>query len=365
MKRILFVATVDIHIINHHLRTIHELAARGDLVDVAASGAYTNADIHQKYDVCFSKNPFSPDNLKAGRRMKKLIREGQYDIVSCHTPLSSFFTRLAAKGTASKVLYTAHGFHFYQGCPAVNRIIYKNMERWAAHDTDVLVTINQEDYAAAKQFRLKPEGRVVLIPGVGLDVKAIQSYQNLRMPLREKLGFRQEDYVLFSAGELNRNKNHLFVIDALHEEFQKDPHLHYVICGSGPLEAKIRSRIREYGLDHQIHLLGYREDVRQLLQAADLFVFPSLREGLPVSIMEAMASGLPLLVSDVRGNRDLVRDGVNGRVYAPADAAGFQSAFRQIRSNPELAESFCANNRRDVWKYDCSAVDPQILSLYS
>jgi glycosyltransferase involved in cell wall biosynthesis len=196
-------------------------------------------------------------------------------------------------------------------------------------------------------------------------VKAIQSNQNLRMPLREKLGFQQEDYVLFSAGELNRNKNHLFVIDALREEFQKDPHLHYVICGSGPLEAKIRSRIREYGLDRQIHLLGYRDDVRQLLQAVDLFVFPSLREGLPVSIMEAMASGLPLLVSDVRGNRDLVRDGINGRVYQPGDAAGFQSAFRQIRSNPELTESFCENNRRDVWKYDCSAVDPQILSLYS
>ena len=134
--KILFAATVDIHIINHHLRIIHKLHEQGNLIDVAANGTYTNDDIHRKYNVCFSKSPTSADNLKAYRFMKELLKKEDYDIISTHTPLASFFTRMAAEGLRTKVIYTAHGFHFYEGAPLKNQLIYRNMERIAAHHTD-------------------------------------------------------------------------------------------------------------------------------------------------------------------------------------------------------------------------------------
>ena len=153
--KILFVATVDLHMQTFHLRTIHQLHAQGDTVDVCTNGTYTNEDIHHKYTLPFSRNPLSLSNLKAKKELRKILIQEKYDILSCHTPLAAYFARMAAKGLNIKVIYTAHGFHFYKGAPLVNTIIYKTMEKRAAKYTDTLVTINPEDYEAAKKFYIK------------------------------------------------------------------------------------------------------------------------------------------------------------------------------------------------------------------
>ena len=362
--KILFAATVDIHIINHHLRIIHALHEAGHRVDVAANGDYTNADITRKYNICFSKNPLSTDNLKAEREMKRILREEDYDIISCHTPLSSYFVRLAARGTRAKVIYTAHGFHFYKGCPLINRTIYKTMEAHAAHFTDTLVTINLEDYEAACRFRLKKGGQVKLIPGVGIDLAKIHDQAASKEEVRRMLGIPEDAFVCISVGEVNKNKNQLTVIEALAEDFKQNDKLYYVICGRGPLEDTVHQRIAELGLEKRILLLGYREDAVKLLYGCDLFFSPSYREGLPVSVMEAMAAGVPVVASNVRGNRDLIEDGKSGMLYEPDDRETLGRIFRKLYGDASLREKTAETARMEVRKYAKEAIDPQILELY-
>lgn len=362
--KILFAATVDIHIVNHHLRTIHALHELGHNVDVAANGDYTNPDIHDKFNVCFSKSPTSKDNINAYFFMKQLLKERQYDIISCHTPLSSFFTRLAARSTDSKVIYTAHGFHFYQGAPLINNTVYKTMERIGARYTDTLVTINQEDCHAAKAFTLKPGGEVRYIPGVGVDLADIRNAEISRREARERMGIPWDAFLLFSAGELNKNKNHLFVIRALQDFFHHHPDLHYVICGRDLWNGTYEAVIKELDLERQVHLLGYREDVRSLLYGADAYLSPSFREGLPVSVIEAMSVGLLVIASDVRGNHDLIDSGKDGLLYQVSDSNQFLDCFRQVYENKSLRCSLGNAAKEKAKFYSKEAIDPQIMSLY-
>ncbi len=363
MKKILFVATVDIHIINHHLRVIHKLKEAGNRVDLASFGDYANEDIYKKYNVCFSKNPLSFNNIKAYFEMKKILKENDYDIISCHTPLSSFFTRLAAKNTKAKVIYTAHGFHFFKGCPFINRAIYKNMERWAARHTDTLVTINEEDYESAKQFRLKRNGTVKLIPGVGIDLDKLARVKKTSFD-RSEIGLKEDDYVMVSIGEVNKNKNQKFVIDSLKEELLNDQKLYYVICGRDLMNGYLQEYVKSLGLVNKVLFLGYREDVLEILNKSDLFICPSYREGLPVSVMEAMALGRNIIVTNCRGNRDLIKNGVNGFVVEPGDGDALRKAYRQFRDKPETGEKYAEENRKLIKQYSSEIIDAEILKLY-
>ncbi len=361
--RILFITTLDLQIQTFHLRTIHLLKERGDLVDVATNGDYTNEDIHQKYTVPFHRNPLHPDNLKAMRTLRRLIRDNQYDIVSTHSPTGGFFGRIAARGLDTKVLYTAHGFHFWKGSPLLNQTVFKNMERLAAHWTDTLMTINPEDYEAAGTFRYKDNGGPVYIPGVGVDVHAIQDLKTDSDSIRVSLNLPSEAFVLYSIGELIPRKNHKFVIDTLAPLFHEDPLLHYVIAGGGEL-SELSECITKNQLESQVHLLGFRTDARRLMYGMDLFVFPSLQEGLPVAVMEAMAAGLPIIASDIRGNHDLIRNGENGFLYPVNDAEAFLNCLKRLRQDESLRNSFSKQVLEDCEAYSIESVQPQIMGLY-
>ena len=362
--KILFCTTLDLQIKTFHWRTIDALAAMGHTVDAVTNGPYTRDSIHRKYTVPFHRNPLHPDNLKAERQLIDLIEENRYDIISCHSPTAGFFGRKAARNFDMKVIYTAHGFHFWKGSPMINRLAYKNMERLAAHWTDVLVAINPEDYEAAKTFRYKKNGGPVYIPGVGVDVKAIQAGKEEKSVIRKELGIDANAFVLYSIGELIPRKNHRFVIDALKNDFLVDPSLHYVIAGSGKLTEELGAYLRKNGLEKQVHLLGFREDARRLLYGMDVFVFPSLQEGLPVAVMEAMAAGLPVIAADIRGSHDLIRSGENGYLYPVNDVPVFRRELNDLRSSKERRAAFSANELRDIEPYSLEAVEPQILALY-
>ena len=363
--KILFVATVDIHIINHHLRIIHKLHEMGHQVDVAAKGDFKNEDITVKYNLPFSKKPYSLDNLKAQKQIRAIMVKENYDIISCHTPLSSFYTRLATKGLKSKVIYTTHGFHFFKGAPLINQTIYKTMEKIAAKYTDVLVTINQEDYENAKQFRLKQGGKVVFIPGVGIEEDDVLQYRTNKEIIKQELGLNAEDKMFLSVGELNKNKNHIFVMEALKEWFHKNQNNHFVVCGEGPDHEKLSEWIQKENLTKQIHLLGYRKDLRRILFGADVFISPSYRVGLPVSVLEAMVAGIPVIASNVRGNHDLIKDGVNGFLYPVDNQEVFRTKMRQLMEDKTCANRFVKKAQEDAHGYASEVVDPQILALYA
>ena len=362
--KILFCTTMDLQIQTFHWRMINELHKRGHIVDAVTNGTYTIDSIHQKFTVPFHRNPLHPDNLKAQKQIEKMIAENQYDIISCHSPTAGFYGRRAARRFDIKVLYTAHGFHFWKGSPFINQAAYKTMERMAAHWTDVLVAINPEDYEAAREFTYKPGGGPVYIPGVGVDVKAIQADRTDSKEIRKELSIPDNAFVLYSIGELIPRKNHLFVLETLRTQFSIDPSLHYVIAGDGTLRESLMEWIRRYHLEDRIHLLGFRKDARRLMYGMDVFLFPSRQEGLPVAVMEAMAAGLPVIASDIRGNHDLIRDGENGFLYPSGDEARFLQCLNKLRRSQETRTAFSSQEQKDIETYSLEAVEPQILALY-
>lgn len=253
--------------------------------------------------------------IKSYKEMKKLLNKKKYTLIHTHTPIAGLITRISYKNSEiykdSKMIYTAHGFHFFEGNSFIKNFIFKSIEKYGARFTDVLITINKEDYTAAKKFKLKQGGKVVYVPGVGIDTERIGLITGKRDELIRKLHIPKESKLLLSVGELNDNKNHISVIKALPYLDKKH---HYLICGVGKLQQEIIDTARNLGVEDRLHLLGYRSDVISVMKSCDIFVFPSKREGLSVALMEAMACDLPCLVSDIRGNNDLIENGKGGFV---------------------------------------------------
>lgn len=373
MKKVLFVATVvKTHIMEFHIPYLKMFKEMGWETAVAARNDYENpADCvipycDTYYNIPFERNPLKPGNLKAYQRLKKVIDEGEYDIIHCHTPVGAMLTRLAAKQArkrGTKVFYTAHGFHFYKGAPAVNWLLYYPVEKWLSRYTDVLITINKEDYARAKSFKA---GKVCYVPGVGIDLKKFQADNNFcnsrRGELCAEFNIPYDATILLSVGEVNKNKNHRVVIEALRKTERKD--IYYIICGRGPLIEEYKNLSKQLSIEAQVILAGYRTDVADFYKISDVFVFPSFREGLPVSVMEAMASGLPVIATRIRGSSDIVKDNVNGILLDPMDVNGFENAIIELCDNPNMREQIAANNKEKSLEYDLSKILSEYRKIY-
>lgn len=251
---------------------------------------------------------------KAYMQLLRLFEKYAFAWIHCHSPIGGALARMAAGPRGIRVIYTAHGFHFYRGAPLRSWLLYYPAEKLLAHWTDVLLTVNREDYRLARR-RLKA-GAVYHIPGVGIDVERFSVPEQCGQPKRKDARFLKEfdlpkdAVVLLSVGELNRGKNHRVVLAAL-AELAKTPALdagdvYYLICGQGPLRDELLLESDRLGIRRYVRMPGYQEDMAWIYQNADIFVFPSLREGMPVALLEAMAAGLPCVVSDIRGNRELI-----------------------------------------------------------
>ena len=310
-KKVLFTATVvKTHINVFHLPYLKWFKEQGYEMHVAAKNDFVNEpciipNCDKYYDINFARFPFSKANINAYKQLKKLIQENNYEIIHCHTPVAGVLTRLAArKSKNTTVIYTAHGFHFFRGAPLLNWLIYYPVERFCARYTDKLITINKEDYGRAKRFKLRNNGKVYYVPGVGINLEKIQ---NLKVDIKQKkteLGILEDIPVLLSVGELIKRKNHETVLKALSQI--KDKNFIYLICGRGVLMEYLKNLTKQLGLESKVKFLGFRKDIAEICKTADLFFFPSYQEGLPVALMEAMAAGLPIIASNVRGNRDLI-----------------------------------------------------------
>lgn len=309
----------------------------------------------------FRSNPFNFNNLIAYYQLKNLIEEKPVEIIHCNTPIGGLLGRIcASNGVVNKVIYTAHGFHFYHGAPFINRTLFKAGEKFLAKKTDVLLTINSEDYEAAKSFSLRNEGKLFLTHGAGINVD-----QKLDINIsakRREMGIPSDAMIIYSAGEINKNKNNKVIINALAKIGNSN--LFYVICGEGKLVNELKSLAQSSGLSERVKFLGYRTDVLEILQASDIFVMPSLREGLPRSLMEAMDAGKPCIVSNIRGNKDLVKNGIGGYLIEPNDIAGYVNAIAKLIDDESLRRTFGKNNQDSVKKYSFKNVKQEMKEIY-
>lgn len=317
MKKVLFVCNVLSHIYAFHLPYIEWFKQNGYEVHILTNAGGKTAECCDKlYDVGIERSPFSLKNISAYRTAKKIIESEKYDIVHCHTPMGGVIGRLASKTIrkdGAKVLYTAHGFHFYKGASAINWLLYYTMEKMLARKTDCIITINQEDYLRAKEKFESKKTKVEKISGIGVDVKKYTPAEN-KDQLKNQMGYDGK-FLLIYAAEFIPRKNHRFFIDAAVSLKDKCPNVKFLFAGKGVLREQLVEYAKEKGVSEHIDFLGFRTDMPELLKMSDVLVSSSFQEGLAINVIEGLATGLPAVVSNVRGNNDSVQEGINGFIF--------------------------------------------------
>lgn len=316
------------------------------------------------YDSHTYRNLFAfKDNYLAFRNAMNILKKGGFDVIHCNTPIGGVIGRLCGKlAKIPHVIYTAHGFHFYKGSPLFNRTVLKWAEMIMAHWTDVIITMNQEDYEAAKKFKLRNNGKVYYVPGVGINTDLYKNVVVDKTSLKSSLGLKETDIVCISMGDLIPRKNYGVAIKAIAE--CKNPSLHYLICGKGPELEHLQNLSKELGIENQVHFLGFRTDIKELLKAADIFLFTTLQEGLPRSMMEAMASGLPCIASEIRGNTDLLEGTDGGYLCAATDVNAYAAALNLLANDRVLREKMGRNNLITIQRFSTETVKEEIRKIY-
>lgn len=374
MKKALMYASVASMIQQFNMENIRLLQELGYKVDVACNFKFGSTISEEKidklkldlkkmnvdfYHIPIPRKTTDINNLKKSYYITKdLMNKKKYDLIHCHSPIGGIVCRIANKNStyygSTKMIYTAHGFHFFKGNNPLKNFVFKNIEKYGAKYTDTLITINKEDYEAAKNFSLKKNGTVEYVPGVGIDIDKINGIQGDKKKLCEEIEISDNSILLLSVGELNNNKNHKIVIECLPE---LPNNLHYLICGVGPLKKQHEELAEKLGVSHRLHLLGYRNDVIKVMKSCDIFIFPSKREGLSVALMEAMACGLPCIVSKIRGNIDLI-DKNNGIICDLDNSKDWRHAIINILS------IFKKNINSEIYRYDCKKIRKMMSSIY-
>ena len=361
---------------------MRDLREKGFVVEYASAGEEEVYDIDKHHKVDFARSPLAlGHHIKAYQQMKKLLSEEKYDLIHCHTPVGGVITRLAEKAVEKKrqkvrqkegdklkvvmykpaMIYTTHGFHFYQGAPLVNWLLFYPIEKWLAKTTGLIMTINHEDYNLAK--RKFTGAKVDIIPGVGVDTEKFHPVGRAeRQALRQKKGLRPEDFVLIYTGELNKNKNQKMIIETLPQLAMKIPNLKVLLAGQGAEQKNLEKLVKKLKVEENVCFLGYRQDMPQLLQLADVAILASLREGLGLGLIEAMATGLPVVAKDNRGHREVVTSEKIGKLFqTPAE---FVEAIEYLYRNPERRRDMGQFNIRQAKEFSVDVAREKMGVIY-
>lgn len=366
-KKIMVIATTDNMIWQFLIPHIKHMQELGNTIEcVCARTGFWFDELKEKYgftmhDINFERNPFKLKNIKAYKKLCKLQEERKFDIVYSQQPVGGLMGRLFGKKFKIPVIYTAHGFHFFKGCGIANKLIYKPVEQWLSRYTDVLITINNEDYENAKKMKAK---KVFKINGIGIDDSKIKIEDFDKDSFREELGLTKDDKVVLTVSELNKNKNYITMLKTMKILVQKDKSYKFVSCGTGVWKEKIHKFAEKLGIQDNCVFLGYRKDIGKIMQVSDLFFHASHREGLTLSVMEAMSFGLPCVVSNVRGNRDLIVSGEGGFIAEPEDAKAFSIEIENIFNDKELYDKFSKFNKERSKTYTVEYVKSQLEEIY-
>lgn len=361
---------------------MRDLREKGYEVDYASAGEEEVKDVDRHIKVDFARSPLALLNhWRAYWQMRKVLLDENYALIHCHTPVGGVITRLAELGAVRKkqkaqrrqtdklnvvmrkpaVIYTSHGFHFYKGGSMLNWLLFYPIEKWLAKSTDLILTINREDYNLAKQkFR---GAKVELIPGVGVDTERFHPVGRAeRQALRQKEELQPEDFVLIYIAELNKNKNQKMIIQTLPQLAMKIPTLKVLFVGTGAKRKSLEKLVKKLGVEANVRFLGYRQDVPQLLQLADVAISASTREGLGLGLVEAMASGLPIVARDNRGHRDVVESSKTGVLFQTPEE--FVSAIEELYRNPDKRRDMGQYNIKQARKFSLEITRRRMAEIY-
>jgi len=300
-------------------------------------------------------------SLKCLPQLKKLLRRESYDIVHTHTETGGLLLKLAngVKGR-SKFFYTPHGMSFWKGSGLKSQLLYKPLERWICSGMDMNLGMNLEEVENMYKWDSKS---AVYVHGIGMNVARFSVSDVVNVQKRkQEFGITEGVNMIVSIGELDDNKNHITVIKALRMLGRKD--FKYVVCGVGPNKDMLLKEAEKMGLKDNVLLAGYRSDIPDVLNAADIFVFPSFHEGMPVSVLEAMACGLPVIASDIRGNVDIIKDGYNGYLFAPANANTLCEKLELLMDDADKRKTMGTKNREIVKDFSLEAVTEELKRIY-
>lgn len=318
MKKVLYVATVDVHIKTFHLPYLKMLHDNGYEVHVATNGNEQFPYCDVKHQICIERSPFKIKNIKAIKELKKIIEFEKFDIIHCHTPMGAVVARLAAKKSRKKyhtrVIYTAHGFHFYKGAPLINWLLFYPIEKWLAKYTDNIITINKEDYERAVAKFGKYCSNIHYIPGIGIDLKKFDFNLSIseKKKIRKELGLKEDDFVIIFPARLDKNKNQIFLINCIEKICNEYGNVHLLLPGKDELNGYCQEITIKKKIDNKVHFLGHRDDIPKLLKISNLAVSSSVREGFGLNLVEAIYCDLPVIATTNRGHRDIIINGVNG-----------------------------------------------------
>jgi glycosyltransferase involved in cell wall biosynthesis len=313
------------------------------------------------WDVCWSRNPLNPQNLLvAPRRIQQIVVEEEYDLVHVHSPVAAFATRYALRGLRRtgkpKVVYTVHGFHFYEGGPALQNALFLNIEKLAGRWTDQMVVINQEDHQAAQSHHIIPPGRLHYVPGIGVNTEVFRpelvSAGDVEA-VREELGLEPEDSLFLMVARFEVGKLHSDAIRAFARLSGKNTHLAF--AGDGALMGEMQALAEELGARHRVHFLGHRDDIPVLVRASVALLLPSQREGLSRSVMESLSLEVPVIGTDVRGIRSLLDNGC-GLLVQPGDIEALTEGMAWMIDHPQEAQSMGRRGRERMVDYDLKRI---------
>ncbi|MGM9600392.1 MAG: glycosyltransferase family 4 protein [Faecousia sp.] len=368
--KILYTATVLSHICQFHLPYLKELQDRGNAVHVAARNNLAEKNgLALKYadkftEIPFQRSPFDRHNIGAYKQLKQLIDRENYDLILCNTPVGGILTRLAARKARKRgcrVIYMAHGFHFYQGAPKKNWLLYYPIEKAMAKLCDMLITITEEDYLLAKK---KFHTKVAHIHGVGVSTERYHPTDEAACrEMRQAEGLSDTDFVILCTGELNQNKDQATLIRAAAKVKEKIPNLKVLLAGNGPLEQELKTLVSSLGAEKYIHFLGYRTDLEKVVPAVDVVVSCSHREGMPLNIIEAMLCGKPVVAAANRGSRELIHYGQNGYLFTAGDTPALGRYILEFCHKPELCQTMGQDGMEKAKNYTVKSVKKTLLPL--
>ena len=370
-KKILLVATVQSHIAQFHRPLAEVLHAHGYEVHAAARNNLAEKNglqldfVDKVFDVRFSRSPKSKDNITAYNQLKAIVDSGNYEVVHCNTPMGGMIARLAtraARKKGTKLFYTAHGFHFYDGAPKKNWMIFYPIEKFFSRMTDVLITITHEDYKVASEaFHCK----VAYIHGVGVSGERYKPVTiEEKLAQRRRMGYSQNAKILLCIGELNSNKNQVMAIRMMHKVVAKYPEAMLLLAGNGPKQKFLEQLIKQEELERNVKMIGYVTNLQDYQHIIDVQISCSLREGLPLNIVESMLSGNPVVAGLNRGHRGLIQDGINGYIVDPNDYEAMSERVLNLLDNNDLRKRIVQNAIIFAQDFTFTSVKKELEEIY-
>jgi glycosyltransferase involved in cell wall biosynthesis len=362
-KKIMMLATTDNMLWQFLLPHIKYLQEKGCMVEcVCHKTGFWFDELKNNFglkmhDIEFERSPLNIKNYKALKKLYKLQEKEKYDIVYCQQPVGGMMGRLVSKKFKIPCIYTAHGFHFFKGNSKIKNFIFRNVEKYLAKYTDALITINDEDFNACREWKAK---RKYKISGIGFDFNKYEKALSNR-EIKKELNISDE-FVILTVAEFIKRKNYDTMLKTIAK--LKDENIKFLVCGTGRDKLIIEEQIKNLNIEDKVQLLGYRKDINNLMTISNAFFLPSHQEGLTLSIIEALNFGLPVVTSDVRGNKDLVDDGVGGFVCDQNDYNAFAEKFKLLIKDANLCKSMSVVNLKNAKKYDIDNVKKELEKIY-